>query len=276
MAPFDKIVLRSPTGDEAEVTAYGGHVLSWRTTDKHGNKKDRLYLSPRSEFRGGAAIRGGVPVIFPQFSLEGPLPRHGFARTALWAMEPSDDPAARTFTLRDNDATRAIWPHTFIAQIKVALMANALHIGLGVQNIGSSAFAFTAALHTYFQVIDIAQTRVLGLRGVTYRDSAAGGILRTENAEAIHIEGEVDRIYLNAPAQVSLQTDTNATLTVAQTGFQDMVVWNPGPERCAQLKDMPPDGYRQMLCIEAARIGNPVTLAAGQSWECWQKQEIEN
>ena len=270
MAPFDKIMLRSPIGDEAEVTAYGGHVLSWRTADG----VERLYLSSRSEFRSGVAIRGGVPVIFPQFSLEGPLPRHGFARTAIWDAEPSDNPAQRTFTLRDNEATRAIWPQQFVAQITVGLMANALHIGLRVQNIGASAFTFTAALHTYFQVNEIAQTRVLGLRGVTYRDSAAGGMVHEEKDAAIKIEGEVDRIYLNAPAQVTLQADANSALTVAQTGFQDMVVWNPGPERCAQLKDMPPEGYRHMLCIEAARIGQPVMLAAGQSWEGWQKIEL--
>ncbi len=274
MAPFDKIVLRSPIGDEAEVTAYGGHVLSWRTA----NGIDRLYLSPRSEFRSGAAIRGGVPVIFPQFSLEGPLPRHGFARTAIWDVEPSDsdDPAQRTFTLRDSEATRAIWPHSFVAQIKVRLMANALHIGLQVQNTGLTPLTFTAALHTYFQVEDIAQAQVLGLRGVTYRDSAAGGTLREEQHEAIQIEGEVDRIYLNAPAQVRLQTGPDLGLAIAQIGFQDMVVWNPGPERCAQLKDMPPDGYRHMLCIEAARIGQPVALATDEAWEGWQKIEIEN
>lgn len=272
MAPFDKIVLRSPSGDKAEVTAYGGHVLSWRTADN----VDRLYLSPRSEFRNGAAIRGGVPLIFPQFSMVGPLPRHGFARTAIWEMEPSDDPAARTFILRDSDTTRAIWPQSFVAQINVGLIDNALHVGLRAQNTGSSPFTFTAALHTYFQVSEIAQARVLGLRGNVYRDSAAGGTLREENEEAIGIEGEVDRIYLNAPSRVTLQTGTNAALAITQTGFQDMVVWNPGPERCAQLKDMPPDGYRHMLCIEAARIGQPVVLAAGEAWEGWQKIEIEN
>jgi glucose-6-phosphate 1-epimerase len=29
---------------------------------------------------------------------------------------------------------------------------------------------------------------------------------------------------------------------------------------------MPADGYRHMLCVEAACINRPVTLAGGQSW----------
>ena len=37
-------------------------------------------------------------------------------------------------------------------------------------------------------------------------------------------------------------------------------------QRSAQMADMPPDGYRQMLCVEAAAVDPPVTLAAGAAW----------
>ena len=46
----------------------------------------------------------------------------------------------------------------------------------------------------------------------------------------------------------------------------DVVVWNPGPTRAAALADMPDDDWLQLLCVEAAVIGAPVTLAAGQEW----------
>ena len=77
------VTLRADDGAVAEVHRHGAHVTSWRPM---GDADDRLYLSARSELDGKAAIRGGVPVIFPQFAAEGPLPRHGFARTSLWSL----------------------------------------------------------------------------------------------------------------------------------------------------------------------------------------------
>ena len=56
-------------------------------------------------------------------------------------------------------------------------------------------------------------------------------------------------------------------LTVAAEGFPDIVVWNPGPQRTAALDDMPPNGYLQMVCIEAAQVGRPVELAPGATWQ---------
>lgn len=47
--------------------------------------KGRLFTSPRAVFRSGQAIRGGIPVIFPQFGACGPGLRHGFARLLEWA-----------------------------------------------------------------------------------------------------------------------------------------------------------------------------------------------
>ena len=46
----------------------------------------------------------------------------------------------------------------------------------------------------------------------------------------------------------------------------NLIAWNPGPEKCAALKDMLPDGYLQFVCIEAALIETPVMLTTGESW----------
>ena len=34
----------------------------------------------------------------------------------------------------------------------------------------------------------------------------------------------------------------------------------------AELADMPDDGWREMLCVEAASIDAPVTLQPGAQW----------
>ena len=54
------------------------------------------------------------------------------------------------------------------------------------------------------------------------------------------------------------------------------MVWNPGAALCAQLPDMPADGYRQMLCVEAAQIDQSVTLAPGARWSGWQRLQLSN
>jgi glucose-6-phosphate 1-epimerase len=50
------------------------------------------------------------------------------------------------------------------------------------------------------------------------------------------------------------------------TGFNDVVVWNPGGAAAACPPDLPKDGFRHFLCVEAARIGQPVELSPAQVW----------
>src|SRR3954463_8096737 len=77
------VTLRADDGATAEIHHHGAHVTSWRPSP---DGDERLYLSGASEYGDGKAIRGGIPIIFPQFATEGPLPRHGFARTTAWSV----------------------------------------------------------------------------------------------------------------------------------------------------------------------------------------------
>jgi len=52
------------------------------------------------------------------------------------------------------------------------------------------------------------------------------------------------------------------------------VVWNPGAGKCAQLKDMPEDGWQHMLCVEAAQVYEPVTIAPGDFWQGAQRLRV--
>jgi glucose-6-phosphate 1-epimerase len=223
-------------------------------------------VSARSRREPGAAVRGGVPVIFPQFAGEGPLPKHGFARAAAWEPLGSAPGASAAFRLADSAATRALWPHAFAAELSARVGGGALEVALRVTNTGGGPFAFTAALHTYLRVDDVRAAAVEGLRGVRYRDSAAGGAERVDDSPAVRVAGEVDRVYLDAPPALLVRDGARAT-HVSSDGFPDVVVWNPWAEKARLLDDMEPDGYLRMLCVEAAVVGRPVRLAPGETWE---------
>lgn len=264
----DILRLVAPDGAAVTIALHGAHILSWLPA----GGVEQLYLSPRSEFTPGKAIRGGVPVCFPQFAERGPLPKHGFARTLPWELvsqEVGKDDALVVLRLRDSDATRALWPHAFELELSVRVSGRTLDIELACENTGDAALQFTAALHTYLRVGDLDAVSVEGLSGLRYFDSI-------KQAEALQrmdllLTGEkgvldLDRIYFGVKERPLLVTEDRRQVVVQQQGFDDAVVWNPGPERCAKLADMPADGWSEMLCVEAACVGRPVELQAGESW----------
>lgn len=257
--------LTAVDGARAVIHAHGAHLTSWRPA----GGPERLFLSRTADYGAKAAIRGGIPVIFPQFAAEGPLLKHGFARVAEWrageTRVAASGEAHAVWHLRDDERTHALWPQAFAAELQVCVHGSTLAVTLEVLNTGSLSFAFTAALHTYLAVEDIAEVLVHGLQGLRYRDTAAGGAEAVDDAPALRIEGEVDRIYFDAPSELRLQEATRS-LRVQAEGFTDAVVWNPGAAKGAALADLEPDGYRRFLCIEAAVIGRPVQLAPGARW----------
>jgi glucose-6-phosphate 1-epimerase len=267
---LQRLLLDAGDGARAEIYQHGAHLTSWIPA----GGVERLYLSRKALFRPDAAIRGGVPVIFPQFAGEGPLPKHGFARGLPWQLvavaQTGQGAASASFRLEDTDATRAIWPHAFRAELQVSIGGAALETRLSVENTGKSEISFTAALHTYIRVAEVGAVRLHGLNGLRYRDTAQGGTASVEQTHELRIEGEVDRIYFDAPARLEL-VDALGRMQIESDGFADAVVWNPGAQRAAALGDLDTDGYRNFLCVEAASIGIPLRLAPGAHWSGAQR-----
>jgi glucose-6-phosphate 1-epimerase len=268
--------IQSPDGAQATVLLHGGHVVSWIPA----GGQEQLYLSPRAEAGPGQAVRGGVPVIFPQFELKGPdtsLPRHGFARTRDWAVDASSqgkDYAQLTLVLRDNDETRAMWPHGFSLELTIAVSGQRLDIELHAHNTGDTTWPFAAALHTYLSVSDLTLVRLQGLEGHHYLDALTGGEALEDHPEK-RFYGEIDRIYSNVTADLLLR-DGPRRLSIETQNMPDAVIWNPGPEKCAAMKDMPPSAWQHMLCVEHANVLNPVTLAPDESWTGRQSLTLQS
>lgn len=262
--------LQLPCGDRLVVAHHGAHVLSWVS-----GGRERLYLSPQSVMDGHAAIRGGIPVCFPQFNQRGDLPKHGFARNVSWAPKPAKleaDRAHLALSLGDSAATRQWWDQRFEALLLIELTPGALQVELVVRNTDSKPLLFTGALHSYFALSDVAQARLLGLGGSAEWNAVTDGYGTA--APELRFVGEFDRVYSAAPAGYELLDGPHALSIVQDMDWTQTVVWNPGAAKCASLSDMPADGWQHMLCVEAAQVYEPICIAAGDFWQGAQRLAV--
>lgn len=260
----DALRLNGPRGASAVISLLGGQVLSWITPDG----RERLFLSDKAVFDGSVAIRGGIPVCWPQFAALGDLPKHGFVRTRPWQVATErcgDDYALVTLAIEDDEATRALWPHAFRLELTLMLEDDRIDLELSVSNTGEAPFSFTGALHTYLRVTQVEDVALEGLYGHHYRDAANGDKVIRDSGTAVMVEAEIDRVYRDVKRPQLLQAG-NLSLGIQSQDFPDVVVWNPWVDKCGALADMPADGWRHMLCVEAAVAETPVLVPAGEEW----------
>ncbi|HSD17298.1 MAG TPA: D-hexose-6-phosphate mutarotase [Thermomonas sp.] len=246
-------------GATALVALRGALVASWIPADG----RERLFLGDAARLDGSMTVHGGVPVIFPQFAERGPLPHHGFARKRDWRFAGIGNDEA-VFEL-DGNGGDAQWPHAFIARLRIGLRAMRLSIALEVDNTGDSTFDFTAALHTYLRVGDIAAIAIEGLQGCDYEDKVNGGTLHRQTDYELAIDDVTDRIYADVVAPLAL-VEGDASLAIEHDGFADAVIWNPGEAWASRLSDLSPGDWRRFVCVEAAQVQQPVVLAPGERW----------
>ncbi len=259
--PAKRIV--APDGAMATVLLHGGQIVSWVPA----GDQERLYLSPIAVAGPGQAVRGGIPVIFPQFEQRGPLPRHGLARNRGWQWVEGavrGDAAFCVLRLTDDEASRAIWPHAFELELTLSLSGLRLDVELAVSNTGHTAFEFTAALHSYLRIGDLARAKLHGLYGVRYQDMVHGGS-HLQELDPLGFAAEIDRLYQDLRGPLSLAT-AMGRMAIEFEGFPDAVLWNPGPAKAAALADLPDGDWQRFLCIEAALVGAPMRLSPGQDW----------
>lgn len=257
-------------GATAVVSLLGGQVLSWQPP----SGKEWLFLSTAADFSGATAIRGGVPVCFPQFANYGDLPKHGLLRTRHWEVRSQrcgKDFAMLVLGIESDDDSLNYWPYPFNVEVAIGLEAGRLDIELEVNNTGDEAFSFSTALHTYLRVAEAEEAAVQGLQNLAYVDRLAADTLNLERSTLVQIDDEVDRIY-QKPPQTLLVHDSGRDLAVRLENFADVVLWNPWEDKCAELPDMTAKDFRRMLCLEPANITTPITLPAGESW--WGRQTL--
>jgi glucose-6-phosphate 1-epimerase len=269
------VLLSHPSGSSADIYLNGGQVTSWIPA----GGKEVLFMGKTAAFAPGDPIRGGIPVVFPQFANTGPLPQHGFARKSEWRVvddrESQEESSSVRLELTDDHRTRELWPYHFRAELAVTIDDKSLEVQLTATNIGDELFSFTAALHTYLAVADIRESAIRGFSGKWYLDKTQGGIETKDEAKKLVISDETDRVYLKSPKKVEVEDRGNdRRIEVSATGFKDAVVWNPWAEKVTGFIGLGTEDYLRMVCVEAAQIGSPVELKPGASWSGAQKLAI--
>lgn len=261
-----KVVLTDATGSQAEVYIFGACVTSWKLS----NGKDMLFVRPDAVFNGQKPISGGLPHCFPQFG-PGPIQQHGFARNSTWSIASSENAGGSpsvVFELKDNDYTRGIWNYGFHATYKVSLEPIKLSTKFTVKNTDDKPFSFTTALHTYFKA-SVTEALVKGLKGCETLNKDPDPVnprRGVEDREQVNFPGFVDCIYLNAPQELFLINGLGETLSIYNKNWSDAVLWNPHLNA--------PAAYKDFVCVENAKINNPVTLQPGEVWEAEQVLSI--
>lgn len=259
-----KVVLKHGVGTSAEIYLHGACVTSWKQT----SGDEVLYVRPDAVFDKSKPISGGIPLCFPQFGPGPKMQQHGFARNLDWSIastsaNPNPDLPEPTveLVLTENDYTMKMFPYKFKAVYTVTLHGDDLRTQLRVINNDDKEFDFTAALHTYIEVLHIGQATVSGLKGLTYLDKGKdpnNPETKVEDREKVGFTTYVDSVYLNAPEHVQLDVGTGAAVTISSSGWDDCVVWNPHHTMKAC--------YEKFVCVENAKFGSPVILAPGKDW----------
>ena len=264
----------------AKVYLFGAHIVSFV---HNGNEK--LWMSSISKMDGSAAIRGGIPIAWPQFADEGDLKLHGFAREAMWtvledteniSLDSDVTPSSSvTLVLRDNEHTRSIWPYQFELQYSIELLeSNGIKATLKVTNRDEKAFTFSGCLHTYLQFKDTSNVTLHGFEGqnTLFVDKADGRKEKTHHGGPIHIpteagksakdagldHGFVDRIYFDTPGKYEFRAlDTKKLIysIVQSDSWTDTTIYNPwlGDKQGPKYPDFDDDGYTKTVCCEPTK-----------------------
>jgi len=250
---------------EGEIYLHGAHVTSW----KPARNDEVLFLSSKSRWQEGEAIRGGIPICFPWFrgKADDPhAPAHGFVRTKAWRLESiaeHETGVSVSMITESDDETRRWWPAEFRLVHRVTF-GSELKLELVCTNTGTKPLRFEEALHTYNRVADVHKARLLGLENVRFFDNTESNKEKTQLGE-VALASQTDNAFLDTPNAVDLlDPKMRRRLRLKKSNSLTTVVWNPWREAAAAMKDMGDGEWTEFLCVEASNIlGAAIDLEPG-------------
>lgn len=248
------------------ISRVGCTIISWKV-----NNVEQLFISKAAILDGTKPIRGGIPIVFPQFGtgslINDPKRQHGFARDMIWNIESIGENHVIMY-LKSTIETMNLYPYEFELECHIRLLENgSLNQKILVKSLKND-LTFTFLLHSYFKINDIRKCLIKGLNQCKYFDKISE-CTKTEENEYVSISQEVDRQYYDVP------NVTRVGLVEIQTkGFPDIVLWNPWIEKSKTLSSFMCEEYCQMVCLEVGKVHEPVFLEAGYIWSAEQTLSV--
>lgn len=277
-----RITCRQSGGRADIVPKLGGVVASWQVTES-GVMKELLFRHEWFWDRAATRTRGGIPFMFPicgrleRGGEEGVyrwqhvlyrMPIHGFAMRVTWEVIDAREDEV-TLELRDNDATRTMYPFLFRVQLRWRVSGDELVSEQEFENAGSAAMPYAAGFHPYFLTPEVGagKERVM----VSYR--ARRKLLY--NQRLTEIVGEC----MAPPAPISIEApEINETLLEVEEGSVGRLDYPDGSALEVSAGGMGVQGmwpYLQMytmpekpfFCVEPwMSFANALNLAYGMRW----------
>ena len=262
MPSIDSVSVKcGQSGDTAVVSVHGGTVLSWRAEGK-----ERLFMSSKAIVDGTRAIRGGIPLVFPQF---GPgtnrrfpdLPQHGVARLMRWQVASCEGASAvLTTSSSDHPEYAVMYPHSFAMRLTLTIEPSNLHVQVQLFNTGPERIDCDFLFHTYLLVGDSSTDKTLSINTDWYADRDPSAeftkhyklsqkVLVAADEKTIDDEGKED------------EPSTKNKIQLESSNLTDVVVWNPGPEKALNMSDLGKGEERIFVCVELGCI-EPVDSCA--------------
>ncbi|MGB1263170.1 MAG: D-hexose-6-phosphate mutarotase [Cognaticolwellia sp.] len=257
---------------QGSVSLYGGQVLSWQPK----NQQPVFWLSKDSQYSVGKAIRGGVPICWPWFGGEVKLANgniekasnHGFARQSQWQLvdlKLLSSGVEITLSLAGDKFARQ-WPTAFELRQKLHFGAS-FQQTLTIKNLSPGAVEYSAALHSYFCVSAVENSKIPALNKLSFDDKLNGQGLQKSGLN--NCSGPMDRIYHSSDSMVIVDEKWQRKIAVTSQNCQQWVLWNPG-EVAQTMADIHVQGESEFICLEAAnsqwqKIAGHSSVSIGQT-----------
>lgn len=276
------VIKHSKSGAVAQVYAFGASVTSFVTA----SGRELLFCTRKAKLDGSKAIRGGIPLVFPQFGQpDKEMPSHGFLRINDWQVSEgntydNDEAAGMELILKLDDVEKGRegkWKDLdCTVKMNIKVEPEQLTSVLTFVNTGSAEFCYSALYHTYLMIQngeadEAEKCNVIGLEGYECVDNMNGKKKSTQGPEPVAVQGETERVFTPPPSKEALEVSvsTGNGTKVRVKGFSEgiptsCVVWNPhNSEKAKAMSDFDETQYVDMLCVEPGLISTENKLAPG-------------
>ena len=132
-----------------------------------------------------------------------------------------------------------------------------LSVQLHTSNLGETSFSFNCALHSYFAISDINETKLLGLSGQYLDKTRHNKVFETPHP--YQFNEEIDRVHLHKPERLTINHGHIKT-QIFSSGHDSVVIWNPWLDKSTTMEDMLEQSYLTMLCVETAVTQGQIVL----------------